>query len=436
MKKIQCIPTNKLSSIPTIILISLLLILLTGCSKETVPITTEDASTEKQSEPAVNAAIAKYEPALAVRASGCITCHAKIYSTYITDFGYGSPYFFGNPDSGNKVGPFNGHIYGDFIAEPGKTGWLTAEMHKEIIVPQADIDFDLGDAAGSTLDDQSSYQEALQADSLAKYIQALENLKTKPAAVVEKKKVFIGAPDIPTLETRFGITSGDTADFKYIKTDQSSSPDIEGIKISKSGDYHTNMSEIVCDGDLFVRGILFLNKASIATNTGCRIYVAGPIFLQDAVTYRSMDNNIDHANLQLVSTEAIFLGVGQKKCNTPADSDSLSLRLLRTPALTSIITRSTDRNNIPPQEFSRIMYDKAALIPLEDSSCHDETLGFTSLLLNAPIIHSRYSGKFKGLVIAEFALFYQGKSSYEFDPVFKQVPVLPLLKDEDYLLVE
>jgi hypothetical protein len=32
-----------------------------------------------------------------------------------TFFGYGSPYFFGNPEGGNKVGPFNGNIYGDFI---------------------------------------------------------------------------------------------------------------------------------------------------------------------------------------------------------------------------------------------------------------------------------------------------------------------------------
>ena len=82
------------------------------------------------------------------------------------------------------------------------------------------------------------------------------------------------------------------------------------------------------------------------------------------------------------------------------------------------------------------LYDKASLVPLEDSSCHDTTLGFSRMLLNAPVVHSRYSGRFKGVVIAEFALFWQGKSSYEFDPVFREVPVLPVLKDSDYLVVE
>ena len=434
MKKL--LPPDKVWSVPTIVLIGLLVLFLTGYPKETPAISPEEPSTESPRKPAVNAAIAAYEPALAVRASGCITCHAKIYSSYITDFGYGSPYFFGNPEGGNKVGPFNGHIYGDFTAEPGKTGWLTAEFHNDIIVPQANLDFNLKDAAGTALSDQASYRDALQATSLAKYLQALESQKTDPAPVIEKKEVFIGAPDTATLETRFGITHISASNFKYIKTDRSVSPDFDGIALSENGNYYTNGSEIVCDGDLFVRGILFLNKATIATNTGCRIYATGPIFLQDAVMYRSTGDGIDRTNLQLVSTEAIFLGVGQKKCNTPADSDSLALRLLRTPALTSLITRSTDRNNIPPQEFSRMMYDKASLVPLEDSSCHDATLGFSRLLLNAPIIHSGYSGRFKGLVIAEFALFKQGKSSYEFDPVFKEVPVLPLLKDEDYLLVE
>jgi hypothetical protein len=38
-------------------------------------------------------------------------------------------------------------------------------------------------------------------------------------------------------------------------------------------------------------------------------------------------------------------------------------------------------------------------------------------------------------VIAEFALFWQGKSSYQFDPVFREVPVLPVLKESDYLMV-
>jgi len=425
-------PPDKLRSIPTIILIGLLLLYLTGCSKETAPI-----SPEEQGKPAVNAAIAKYEPALAVRGSGCITCHASVNSAFITDFGHGDPYFFGMRSGGITVGPFNGNIYGDFIAEPGKTGWLTADFQKEIIVPRAALDIDPEDASDSGLNEQAPYRTALQATSLKNYLQVLESQKPNPASVIEKETVFIGAPDVATLETRFELPPGDTVSFKYLKNDPGSSPDFEGIELSENGNYHTNTSEVVCDGDLFLRGILFLNKASVATNSGCRIYTAGPVFVQGEIPFRNLNKGKDNSNLQIVSTEAIFLGVGQKSCkNTTGVSDPLNSRLLLTPALTSLVTRTADRDSIPPETFSQNLYDKAASVPLEDSSCHDETISLSRILLNAPIVHSRYSGNFKGVVIAEFALFWQGKSSYEFDPVFKEVPVLPILKEEDYLLVE
>jgi hypothetical protein len=430
------IPRHRQCAVPATALLGLALLFIAGFPKEIISVTPEDPPDGKESKQIVNAAIARYEPALAVRGAGCITCHAKIYSAFITDFGYGDPFFFGHASGGIKVGPFNGNIYGDFIAEQGKTGWLTAEMHKEIIVPQAPLSLDPKDAAGSGLNNQSSYRDALQADSLKKYLQSLESQKTNPAPIVEKDTVFIGAPDTATLETRFGLTPGNKVDFKYIKNNPKDSPEIEGIELGESGNYYTNTSDVVCDGDLFLRGILFLNKPSIRTNTGCRIYTAGPVFLQNTVAFNRMSQGTDRTNLQLVSSEAVFMGVGRKKCNSQAESDPLSSRLLLTPALTSIITRSAERDSIRPEAFAQKLYDKAALIPLEDSSCHDESISFSRILINAPIVHSRYNGKFRGLVIAEFALFWQGKSSYEFDPIFKEVPVLPLLKDEDYLLVE
>lgn|GEM_PF-4717421 len=45
-------------------------------------------------------------------------------------------------------------------------------------------------------------------------------------------------------------------------------------------------------------------------------------------------------------------------------------------------------------------------------------------------------GKFRGLVISEVALFRLSKSAFEFDPIFKQVPILPVLRPRDYLHVE
>jgi hypothetical protein len=415
----------------TVFPIIVCLLFLAIISKEASSLSSED----KHIKPGINTTVIEYEPAVALRASGCLTCHAEIASNYITDFGYGSSYFFANPASKNEVGIFNGHIYGDFIAEPGKSSWLTAEFKKEIIVPHAPIDFDLAKAAGDTLTDKSSYQEALKAGSLAEYLRALESKKDKPAPVIEKKKVFIGAPDRATIESRFDIKSGDHVDFKYIKND-SASTEVKGIEWSEDGKYYINKGEITCDGDLFVRGMLFLNEPAIVTKTGCRIYATGPVLLQKEITFKNTKNPGDQSNLQLVSAEAIFLGIGREKRDTTPETDPMALRLLKTPARPSIFTRETERSNITPQEFTQELYDRTALVPLEDSSYHDDTIGFSRILLNAPVINSRYKGRFKGLVIAEYALFWQGSSSFEFDPVFKEVPVLPVLKDSDYLRIE
>jgi len=357
-----------------------------------------------------------------------------VYSPFITDFGSGNAYFFGSPAGGSIVGPFNGNIYGDFIAEQSNTGWATARFHGEIVVPEASIDFSLADAAPENLKEEPSYQDAFRAGSLAAYVRTLENRKTEPATVLEKKKIYIGAADAATLAVRFGIQPGDASDFKYVKTDSDTSPEMEGIEKSDGGAYYTNGGEIVCDGDLFLRGMLFLDEPSVRTRTGCRIYATGPVFLQGAAAFPENAGEKDLSNLQLMSAEAIFLGTGRKKCD--GEGDPLSSRLLRTPALTSIFTRAAESRHSKPEAFMQELYDKASRVPLEDSSCHDTELSLSRILLNAPVVHSRYSGKFKGIVIAEFALFWQGKSSYEFDPVFKKVPVLPVLEDSDYLVVE
>jgi hypothetical protein len=378
-----------------------------------------------------NAALAEFEPALAVRGSACITCHAKISPTHITDFGYGDPYFFGKP-GGAKFGTFDGHIYGDFYGgAPNKTGWLTAEIGKQVVVPSTKIDFDLA-AAGARLSGRAEYHQPLKATSLADYLRGVENQKPRPAAVIEKDKVFIGAPDASTLEARFGIAgSGDK--LEYIKTDVTS-PDLAGIGLA-SGSFYTNTGEVACDGDLFLRGALFLDNPVISTRRGCRIYTTGPIFLNKNVAY----GGGDEANLQLVSAEAIMLGVGDKSCD-PKDKESpLSRRLVSGYAVSTFMTREAQRRAVAPPVLARGIYDRGkAIAALQDASCHDVALGFSRLLLNAPQVHSRYRGKFKGVVIAEIALFGRGASAseFEFDPVFKKVPVLPMLKPSDYLQVE
>jgi hypothetical protein len=180
-----------------------------------------------------------------------------------------------------------------------------------------------------------------------------------------------------------------------------------------------------------------LDRVTIATQRGCRIYSTGPVFVQNAIAYRSLNASEDKTNLQLVSAEAILLGAGDKSCDVTAKDSPLSRRLTSGYAISSFITRDADSRSISPQTFGQSIYAQGKQIAaLQDAGCSDDSIGFSRLLLNAPQVHSRYKGKFRGLVIAEVALFRLGKGSFEFDPVFKQVPVLPLLKDSDYLQIQ
>jgi len=252
--------------------------------------------------------------------------------------------------------------------------------------------------------------------------------------VVERKKVFIGAPSAAVLEARFAIAPGSETKFKYIKSD-GSSPDIAGIGLNSSRDFYTNTGEVLCDGDLFIRGTLFLNRMVLSTNSGCRIYATGPIFLQDLITYKNSGGSADKSNLQLVSAEAILLGVGDKSCDTTFTDSPLARRLVSGYAVSTFFTR--DAGSRSPKDVGQRIYAQGKLIPsLEDASCHNDTISFSRLLLNAPQVHNRYKGTFRGLVIAEIALFRLSQSSFEFDRVFKQVSVLPVLQDSDYLEVK
>lgn len=194
---------------------------------------------------------------------------------------------------------------------------------------------------------------------------------------------------------------------------------------------------MVCDGDLFIGGALFLNSAAIATKTGCRIYATGPIFLQNGITYRALAISENNTNLQLVSAEAILLGVGDKSCDPNSKESPLLRRLVSGYAISTFLTRDANSKSIAQKAFGQSIYDQGKkIVSLEDAGCRDDKVSFSRLLLDAPQVHSRYKGKFTGVVIAEVAFFRLGNGNFEFDPVFKRAPILPRLKDSYYLQVE
>jgi hypothetical protein len=57
------------------------------------------------------------------------------------------------------------------------------------------------------------------------------------------------------------------------------------------------------------------------------------------------------------------------------------------------------------------------------------TINFTRLLLNAPIVQSRYLGTISGVIVAEYVLPSLGSFQFQYDPVFNNVDAFPALKD-------
>jgi hypothetical protein len=159
--------------------------------------------------------------------------------------------------------------------------------------------------------------------------------------------------------------------------------------------------------------------------------------VQDAISYKGSRTVPDRANLQLVSSQAILMGTGDKSCEASDKESPLSRRLFSGYAVSTYLTRDAEKKSMTPEALGKDIYAEGKLIPsLEDATCRQDAPVFSRLLLDAPLVHSRYQGRFRGLVIAEVVLFRLGKSTFEFDPVFKEVPTLPILKDTDYLQIK
>jgi len=183
------------------------------------------------------------QPAMAVRAMGCITCHAQIDSPVITDFGHGDPYFFGK--SALAVGGtlFDDHktfamIYGDHDS----ASWLSATFKSKIIVPNATIGVDLKtqvrmvkNTAGEMVPAYDINHARFAAKTVRDYVDAVEadkRAKGKSAANTEvKSKVFIGAPSAAVIRAR---TSLDAGGFKYYKNTNTSPDLVQRFRMNQS----------------------------------------------------------------------------------------------------------------------------------------------------------------------------------------------------------
>lgn len=372
------------------------------------------------------------EPSLAVRGIGCASCHLKSSSKLITDFGFGNDYFFGK-DALNLAGgnPFTPSF--SYYSDHGGGSLTTTELN-EIIVPNQNLPFN----PGVYLPKATPAQAA--ATTLLQYVKAVV-----PATVnvTTKDEIFIGAPSAAVIISRTAIGSLETAYFK----NQDSSPEYKGLV--KQNGYFT-ASDLTCDGDLVVNGSLFLKDLKLTTNDGCRIMVTGPIFINGKITYvQHTPSSTNNTNLQLVSSTWINLAVGLTNCESDPSYPAAEKAWYRTNA-TAIqnpfahrLGTYASKSRLGRQDVNSLKAIQSTITSFADASCRKSVAGefpreehFERLLLNAPRVDSRYTGKFTGVIIAETVLMGLSSFSFAFDPVFSRVPILPLLLPSDYLVVK
>lgn len=354
--------------------------------------------------------IAHFKPALVVRATGCIMCHARVESTIITDFGHGNNYFFGaaTPPGFSYQ---SGSIYGDHAQN-----WSSSRVWGQIVTPRATV------AYGGIVESLAQY--------LRRRVASPDGIAPRPE-VVEKDTVYIGAPTTVRLLELAGEMPLSHPEWKFFPAPGAEA--VSGIEVEPSNRFVRNTpgAELVCSGDLFIHSVLFLNNVRLRTgNQGCRIYVTKSVFIQGAITYLG---DASLRNLQITSARSVVLGMGPGAVDG-GPNNTLRNRLQDFWTRFTYFTRDPSRST--QEKLDDIVNDGNAIPELRDATAtgpHYRNLGFERLLLNAPNYQSRYQGEFKGVIIAEMAIASLGNFAFRFDPVFEQVPILPRLRPTDLI---
>ncbi len=359
------------------------------------------------------------QPTLAVRAISCLLCHAQIDSSVITDFGYGTANFMG----GTK------HFYNDQSWYNDLAGtWQSARINGSVYVPEGQVTPQAQAVLGTayqnvplvtiadflkipfTLTWTNFIQPEDRTSSMAVHVTPVPGAEK----VIAKSQVVIRAPsinEIKNLAPQLWATGTDTSEVARIGP----FADVQLVKVVAAGNtYFKNDPAITLEcskADLVIKGTLLLRNLKVNADGGCRIHVSGSVFIEGAIEY---EGGGDLQNIQITSASAIMMGLNKASVVDRLIDDRRGLTL--------VVRDYVELAN-------QVIAEATAIGDLKDAGATSPrtAIDFNGVLLNAPIVHSRYLGNVKGTVIAEAALFAVGKFKFAFDPVFTKVNVLPLL---------
>jgi hypothetical protein len=211
--------------------------------------------------------------------------------------------------------------------------------------------------------------------------------------------------------------------------------------------YVTNKEGVAikCYGDVVVKGNLFLSSPSFITDTrGCRIHVTGDVIfwghnnINDGVSPNPGNtvnigpySGVANYGVQVTSASSITFGLsliqlGDELRAVPGSAYNFA-KSLGVPEGTECVypngSWTKQSGGCPAGSLTLKQFGDGQALPKGLAGWDHGLVSYSHLMINAPVIHSRYMGDFKGSVIADYALFRLGNLRFIFDPVFNgQVP--------------
>ncbi|MEI6398647.1 MAG: hypothetical protein WCO71_07750 [Pseudomonadota bacterium] len=423
-------------------LITTLGIFLAGCSTQrfsdgatktkdkSVPSPAAESATDTptvEGAPPLLLSLQTHEAVFAVRNLSCALCHGKVDSNIISDFAKST-------DEASADEAFRDFLTLTTVGATANSKPYIDKYPPEIagkfIIPTGDISIAKNYVGGDKAVDCTQLQP-LGPKSMAK-ISILNAVKkcVEPkfkwgagsekfvaTAKIEITPVFIPA-DVKALGDANIISDKGFAPLAVSSIDGMTGNTTLGFKAG---------AKVNCEGAVVFDGPVLLRNTVINTQKGCRIYSTASIFIFGALT---VVGAAESANLQILSP--LYVGfdmpvTGQCRAEWPGCLSGEGLLQWRLVTYGGVRAQKFSRGT-GAEVYAAIKADgaKLGINALVGSGSED----YSRIAVSAPVVYSRSSGKFSGVVVAEQFLGKIGSLSFVFDPVFKPGNNSPVLFPE------
>ena len=347
-----------------------------------------------------------HEAVFAVRNLACALCHATVDSSVISDFAATTT------DGGSAQALANMF----FVVKHGDSQTKKPEIKGKFIVP--DVQTSTYASSMTAGKSNCAYSGLNLANSTYVKTSLVEALKTcvEPfmtwGSATEKfvKKTTVAINPVSSPDEIKAIASAEAATLASAGFATVGTSTVEGITGSKLTGFKSSAA-VKCEGAVVFDGPVLLKDTTISTQKGCRIYSTGSIFVFGQLNVKGPD---DSAHIQLLSP--LFIGFD-------ISINNMAGRLTHTLNAKQAFSRGSGTS-------------VASLIAADAKKIGAEALlgggssSYKRVAAAAPVVYSKSSGQFSGLIIAEQFLGKIGSLSFTFDPVFKPRESAPALFPE------